>query len=96
MLLESDSRASMDLIPNVEVYYPYYNLIIVIREYTSKDWECKLQHVWSEGNQCTDYLAKSSISNEPGLKVVRKPPIERGELLGANILGVATLHLVTV
>ena len=64
MILEADSRVALDLIQGAGSESPLSNLILLIRSYTRRDWECRLQHVWREGNKCVDWLAKRSVNGE--------------------------------
>ena len=96
VILEMDSKAALDLIQGAGPDSPLSNLIRHIRDYTCKDWVCKLQYVWREGNKCADWLAKQSVSSDPGMRILTEPLQELRELIGADILGVATPRFVTV
>lgn len=96
MILEMDSKAALELIQGAGQDSPLYILICQIRNYISRDWECRLQHVWREGNKYADWLAKSSVNEESGMQIITEPPQEHRELLGADILGAATPRFVSV
>ena len=50
VILESDSKVGLELIEEVVITSPYHNLVKQIRSMMSRDWSCKLQHIWREGN----------------------------------------------
>ena len=64
LILETDSKAALDIIQGAGLESPLSNLILLIRSYTRRDWECRLQHVWREGNRCADWLDKRSVNRE--------------------------------
>ena len=96
VILETDSKAALDLIQGAGQDSPFHNLICQIRNYGNRDWECRLQHIWREGNKCADWLAKTSVNKDPGMQIITEPPHELRELLRADIIGAATPCFVSV
>lgn len=96
IILETDSKAALQLIQGAGNESPHYNLVSQIRNLTNRSWNCRLQHAWREGNKYADWLAKKSVSEEPGMQIISEPAGELRELLGAYILGVATPRFVLV
>ena len=95
VILETDSKAALELVQGAGPDSLLSNLIHQIRNYTRRDQKCSLQHVWREGNKCADWLAKQSVSSDLGMRILTELLQELRELIGADILGVATPRFVT-
>lgn len=94
IIVETDSKTSLDIIQGGNQLSPHYNIILRIRKLMSQNWECKLQHAWREGNKCADWLAKKSLDEEAGWRPLMEPPDKLKELLGADVLGVSSSRFV--
>ncbi|XP_071924115.1 uncharacterized protein [Coffea arabica] len=82
------------LIEDVVTTSPYHNLVKQIRNMKSREWSCRLQHRWREGNKCADWLAKEAIQLQLLGGLMEEPSDGLRELLGADIIGVTILRLV--
>lgn len=74
IILETDSKAALQLIQGAGNESPHYNLVSRIRNPTNRSWNCRLQHAWREGNKYADWLAKKSVGEEPGMQIISETP----------------------
>nr|XP_027065766.1 beta-glucosidase 12-like [Coffea arabica] len=94
VVLESDSLIGiLQLIKEGSEDGPYGNIIYRIRQWMRKEWQCKLNRTWREGNGCADSLAKWSHQQELGLTVLDRAPDVVKRCLNEDVRGVASLAI---
>ncbi|XP_027167825.1 uncharacterized protein LOC113767819 [Coffea eugenioides] len=96
VVLESDSLIGIQLIKEGSEDGPYGNIIYRIRQWMRKEWQCKLNHTWREGNGCADSLAKWSHQQELGLTVLDRPADVVKRCLNEDLRGVASSRYITL
>ena len=79
----------INLPPNHHAYAAIIRDILII---LNSDWECSIKHVFREGNQAADYLAKLGASSDEGDHVWNSPPAGLGVILLADAVGVQHLR----
>lgn len=63
VILESDSKLVVQLIMQVSITVEAnYSLIAKPKELLDREWKIKVQYVYREANQATDWLAKFILS----------------------------------
>jgi ribonuclease HI len=63
VILESDSKLVVQLIMQVTITVEAnYSLIAKPKELLDREWKIKVQYVYREANQATDWLAKFILS----------------------------------
>ncbi|OMP11576.1 hypothetical protein CCACVL1_00431 [Corchorus capsularis] len=70
-------------------FHPLAGIIVDIRLLMSRDWNCKLQHTYREGNFCADWLANAACELDDDLELLHAPSHEMKLLLAADERGVS-------
>lgn len=94
--LETDSLTGLELVMKEPRGSPHHNVIQEIRKQIKQQWECKVSHIWREGNQVADCLAKISLNMQPGLYVLDTPPQDIKSKLLFDEQGVTTPRLIAM
>lgn len=56
----------------------------------SQSWECRLTHMFREGNFSADWLANHGLSLPLGLTIIVDPPDDLKSLLRNDVMGATT------
>lgn len=94
--VESDSLQAISLVQEAEERHIHSNIIWKIRELLHRNWQCKLNHFWREGNSCADILAKKSIDLQLGLTFFPDPPDIVKPLLSADLIGASYIRKIVL
>ena len=73
-------------------FHRYLAIIKDIQALLAKDWLCVLHHVYREGNQAADFLARLGAEVVHEERVWEYPPVGLEHLLFADFAGVAHLR----
>ncbi|CAL1413666.1 unnamed protein product [Linum trigynum] len=88
VLVQSDSTTAIDLIEAASQHNPHYRHIVEIRQWLSRDWQVKLEHIFREANHTADYLASLGHSLPVGLHVFDVPSSMLAHWLYFDSIGV--------
>ncbi|KAK9285334.1 hypothetical protein L1049_024525 [Liquidambar formosana] len=74
IIFEIDSKDAMESIinPNDELD-PLGALIQDCKDFTNRNWDCRVTHTLREGNCCTNFLAKSGALAQDNLCIFESP-----------------------
>ena len=72
-------------------FHVYGTIIHDISLLLDRDWDCTLQHIYREGNQAVDFLAKYGTTLSMDFTVWDKPLVGIDHILLADFAG--TIHL---
>ena len=87
--VNSDINSLINLPPN---HHAYAAIIRDVLNILNFDWECSIKHVFCEGNQAADFLAKLGASSDEVDHVWNTPPAGLDVILLANAAGVQHLR----
>jgi ribonuclease HI len=73
-----------------------WSLVRRIRQFLERDWEIKIQHSYREANKCADLLANIGCDSGGPLIYYESCPTPLSLLFAADIMRVATPHLITL
>nr|XP_027099032.1 uncharacterized protein LOC113718319 [Coffea arabica] len=96
VIIETDSKMSLELIDKAATESPLMVTISQIRNLRKRQWQCELIHQWREGNMSADWLAKSGLSLEERVQELASPPEEVRKWLAYDVIGVVTPRLVAM
>ncbi|OMO81305.1 reverse transcriptase [Corchorus capsularis] len=89
IICETDALIAIDLIKNGDAkFHPLGYLLIDIRQLLHREWRCKLQHTYREGNFCADWLANAACELDDNFELLPAPPDEVKSILNADTTGV--------
>lgn len=84
------AKVVIDLIKFADVnLHPLGALILDVRELLQRDWNCSLTHTLREGNTCADALAKAGCHMVTDFELIEEPTGDVGEILEADVRGLA-------
>lgn len=78
---------------HIQHYAVHFHHFVQMKD-QKETWECKVSHIWREGNFCADHIAKESLKIEPGIKWLEEPMQSLRPVLATDIMGVTTPRLV--
>ena len=89
LIIELDTLKVYRWIRGLEEINNYLtNVIHEGNDYINKDWSISIKHVYREGNQVADRMAKLALNSSNSIIARwRKPPKELENLLLQNMLG---------
>ena len=90
VIIETDSKAAILLLDKPPHLSPYSNLLKQIDQWRHKEWEVRISHIWREGNNSADCLAKDSLNKESVLHRLQSPPDIVQRWMNLDIAGVTT------
>ena len=89
--VQIDSQAVVSMLTTRRPCHPEYTgLVQQCKQHLNwEGWEVKISHCFRETNQVADRLANMGIEDSLGVKTYHAPPMETGELLYADGMGVS-------
>ncbi|GLT51765.1 hypothetical protein SLA2020_251510 [Shorea laevis] len=89
IIIESDSLLAIHKINFGATHRdPYGNLVSRCRALLHRDWNCELQHIFREANNCADTMASRFYHLSKGWHFFEEPPGEVLQRLSEDLLGV--------
>lgn len=75
IICKSDSQLAIDLIlGDVNSFHLYHPLILKIQNFINLQWDLSFNHLYREGNQIADWLAKEGSSSLQDLTILLQCP----------------------
>ncbi|XP_061367549.1 uncharacterized protein LOC133310604 [Gastrolobium bilobum] len=98
VILESDSLTAINVLTKQDASVREERLISHIRMWIGKDWEVQVQHTFTEGNMCADWLAIYLLNSEEQADQIsfEEPPCGIFLLFMADLASVGREHVVTL
>lgn len=92
VIVETDSLEAVRLVDDNFMVRTHRALVHDIRFLIARDWECKIQHVLREANQCADHLAKLGATQLETQIIWQNPPPSNYFLLLADSASICFLR----
>lgn len=74
LVLESDAKQAVDGILAKELVYGCNAIMKDIADLLSRDWEVVIKHIYREGNQCADLMARIGLQQSDLVRCWSSPP----------------------